>query len=269
MIDQIRDAIEFIKTKTTIVPKVAMQLGSGAYSFLDKIDEKVEIDFSLIPHFPTRQNCANGRLIIGKLNGVAVAILTKRQHLYQGYTEREIAFPIRLMRLLGAEILFAMNASGAINPEYSVGDIVTVSDHINTFGLSPTRGEGKSDFGDEFFDMCNAYDKDLRALVHDIDSKINDGVYIVFAGPQFETPAEINMARIMGADLVGMSTVTETIVANQCGLRVLCLALVTNMAAGVVAGSPITAEEVSETAEKSEKEFNQLIEQIIDRLGEL
>lgn len=235
---KIIEASEYVKSKIKTLPKIGIVLGSGLGIYIDQIQNKTVIPYETIPHFKrTSVEGHSGALIVGEVNGVAVAALQGRLHSYEGYAMEDIVLPVRTIAALGLEYLFLTNASGGINTEFHPGDLVTITDHINLSGRNPLVGPNISELGPRFPDMGNAYDKGLREVLHEVAKRQNvtlkNGVYCSVLGPTYETPAEIRMLRIIGADLVGMSTVPEVIAANHLGLKVAGVACVTNYAAGI------------------------------------
>lgn len=235
---KIIEASEYVKSKIKTLPKVGIVLGSGLGIYIDQIQNKTIIPYETIPHFKrTSVEGHSGALIIGEVNGVTVAALQGRLHSYEGYAMEDIVLPVRTIAALGLEYLFLTNASGGINADFHPGDLVTITDHINLSGRNPLVGPNIPELGPRFPDMGNAYDKGLREVLHEVAKRqkvnLKNGVYCSVLGPTYETPAEIRMLRVIGADLVGMSTVPEVIAANHLGLKVAGVACVTNYAAGI------------------------------------
>lgn len=261
---------DYIKSKVSYDLDVAIILGSCLGSLADEIEEKIVIDYKDIPNFliSTVESHA-GKLIIGKLHGKNVVCMSGRFHYYEGYDFEQLTVPIRVFKLLGIEKVILTNAAGAINKDYKPGDIMIINDHIKLMGASPLRGKNVEEFGPRFINMTDVYCKNLMSIAREsgkaIDEELKEGVYFYFPGPQFETPAEIKAARILGGDAVGMSTVTEIITAAHAGMKVLGLSLITNMAAGVL-DQPITVDEVDETASLSAEKFKKLIREILKRI---
>ena len=258
-------AVDKIKESIHREPKIGIILGSGLGNLVDEFEDPVLIRFGDIPNFPVSTvEGHKGEVVAGSLAGVNVLALSGRVHYYEGYSMEEVCFPVRVMSGLGVETVIITNAAGAVNETYSPGDIVAISDHINLMGDNPLRGTT------HFIDMTEAYNRELRAVVHDVADglglRLEEGVYLVLSGPSFESPAEIRMMRIMGADLVGMSTIPEVIMANRLGMKVLGLSMVTNMAAGIT-GRPLTHTEVIETTRKVANQFKGLVRGIVERLG--
>lgn len=250
--------------------EIALILGSGLGGFEEVLQDPVELAYEDIPGFPLSTVPGHaGRFIAGTIAEKRVLVMSGRFHSYEGYSQRKVTLPVRVMRLVGAETLIVTNAAGAVNQAYQPGDLVVLSDFLNLSGKNPLRGPNLDQFGPRFPDMSEAYDRELRALALQeatrLGIRVQEGVYSWFNGPCYETPAEIRMARTLGADLVGMSTVPETIVARHCGMRVLGISSVTNMAAGVL-DSPINHEEVLAAGKAVRQSFKQLVMAVIDRM---
>jgi purine-nucleoside phosphorylase len=263
----IHGAVEFIRSKIGEAPRVALVLGSGLGVLAEEIENAAIIPYSEIPGFPISTAPGHvGRLVAGRLAGTRVLVMQGRFHHYEGYPLTRIAFPVRVFKALGVETLILTNAAGAVNESFVPGDFMLISDHINLNGDNPCIGPNNENLGPRFFDMSNTYDRDLRSIAHSIGSSLGinlrDGVYMWFTGPSFETPAEIRAARILGADAVGMSTVPEAIAAAHCGLKVLGISCLTNMAAGITSGR-ITSEEVLEISEREKPRFSSLVREIL------
>ena len=248
-------------------PDILMILGSGLGQFGDLVENPTVVPYADIPHF--RHSTApghRGQLVFGTLAGKRVAVMQGRIHLYEGYTPEEAAYGVRVMKLLGVGTLIVTNAAGAINTGYAPGQITLLTDHILLFDATPLTGPNDSRFGLRFPDMRTVYTPALRALARaaaaELGMKLNEGVYMYFPGPQYETPAEIRAARALGADMAGMSTVPEAIAARHCGMEVLGLSLATNMAAGIL-DQPLTEEEVLECGERCKEAFSALMLQIL------
>jgi purine-nucleoside phosphorylase len=242
-------------------------LGSGLGSFAESISDKILIPYSEIPNFPrTTVSYQKGELICGNVGGHRVLAMNGRFHYYEGYEMWETAYPVGVFKLLGVRKLIITNAAGGISDRYRLGDLVGVRDHIKLSPDSSCRGANISEFGDRFFDMQRVYDQSLFMLAQrkarELEIELKEGIYGYMAGPQFETPAEINMLRILGATLVGMSTVAEVIFAAQCRIPVLCISCVTNMAAGIT-GTSITEKEVLDTGKVVAQKFKALIYAVI------
>lgn len=265
-----KKSADYILSKIDFKPEIALILGSCLGSLSEEIKNPVIIDYKDIPNFLiTTVESHAGKLILGELNGKKVVCMSGRFHYYEGYDFEQLVAPIRVFSLLGVETVVLTNAAGAVNTSYRPGEIMIIKDHIKLMGASPVRGKNIAEFGPRFFDMSKAYTPEYRELAKKIaeklEMKINEGVYFYWMGPQFETPAEIRTIRILGGDAVGMSTVTETITAAHCGMKILGLSLMTNMAAGVLE-QPITTDEVDEIAGKSAERFKELLREIIKEM---
>lgn len=249
------------------VPEIVVVLGSGLAGFADRVEPVCVIDYKLIPGFcVSTAPYHNGRLILGTIEGKRVACMDGRLHLYEGLDLEQVVFPLRVLRKLGAEKLILTNASGGINTEFSVGDIMLIEDHINFQGRNPLIGKNDDELGPRFPDMTYAYDPDFRAVASNCADKlgieIKKGIYISCTGPSYETPAEIRAFRILGADAVGMSTVPEVIAAVHCGFKVLAFSIISNMAAGIT-GNRLTMEEVAETGKRRSLVLGSLVSEVI------
>ncbi|HXH32337.1 MAG TPA: purine-nucleoside phosphorylase [Bacteriovoracaceae bacterium] len=272
-LSKILEASQYILSKISSKPKIGMVLGSGLGIYIDQIQDKIIIPYEEIPHFKrTSVEGHSGCLIVGEVHGVTVAALQGRLHAYEGHPMEEIVLPVRTLAALGIEILFLTNASGGINPEFHPGDLVTITDHINLSGRNPLVGPNIAELGPRFPDMSNAYDQELRELIHSVAQnhhvEIKNGVYCSVLGPTYETPAEIRMLRIVGADLVGMSTVPEVIAANHLGLKVVGVACITNYAAGIKQ-EKLNHADVKKVAEKAMVGFATILTETIGELKKL
>ena len=264
-------AAAHIRTLTPLQPALGIILGSGLGNFASQVEDAVVVPYAKIPHFPqSTVEGHSGHLVLGHIAGVPVAVMQGRVHAYEGYSLAEVTFPTRVLGLLGCKSLIVTNAAGGINTGYEQGSLVAISDHINLTGSNAALGPNESKFGPRFFDMSTAYSPQLRALAHAEAAKQNiplsEGIYLAVLGPSYETPAEICAFRTLGADLVGMSTVHEVIIARHMGLTVLGLSLVTNMAAGVL-DEAIHHEEVMETGRHAEKHFTSLLTALIPQIA--
>jgi purine-nucleoside phosphorylase len=247
-------AVGFVRARSELRPRIGLVLGSGLGAFAASLECSVVIPYREIPRFPRATVSGHkGELVVGLSGKVPVAVLSGRVHHYEGYTLSEVSFPIRVLGAMGVETLVVTNAAGGINQGYAPGDLMVIEDHINMMGGNPAAGTDAA-LGPRFCDMSDAYDPGLRAIAEracrGAGVTVRKGVYIAFTGPSYETPAEIRMARLMGADAVGMSTVPEVITARHMGLRVLGLSCITNMAAGV-AGKKLEHREVLEVCENA------------------
>lgn len=271
--EKINRAYESIKERIPFVPKVALILGSGLGDYADGIDVKEIIDYHDIDDFPISTVLGHkGRFVFGYVNSVPVVIMQGRVHYYEGYSMTDVVLPARLMKKMGAEILFLTNASGGINYNFKAGDFMLMTDHISTFIPNPLIGANIEQLGTRFPDMSEVYNKELNQIIRDsadcLDIHIQEGVYVQLTGPSYECPAEIRMLRTLGADAVGMSTVCEAIAANHMGMKICGISCVSNLACGIT-DKPLTHEEVQETADAAAPLFKKLITESITRMGEL
>lgn len=264
--------LEYIKSRTDFVPDIAIVLGSGLGDLADEIDIKAIINYNEIPDFPVSTAPSHkGRYVFGYLEGKKVAIMQGRVHLYEGYSPAEVVKPIRLLRLSGAKTLFLTNAAGGINKGFRVGDLMIINDHISSFVPSPLIGKNDDSIGLRFPDMSEVYSEKLSQIIKQTADeegiRIKEGVYLQFRGPNFETPAEIRMAKALGADAVGMSTAIEAQAAKHCGMEVCAISVISNLACGI-SESPITSEEVNETADRISPIFKNIIKKSIGKFNE-
>lgn len=264
---KVNESVEMIRDITDINPQIAMILGSGLGALGNEVENCNKIPYEHIPHFPhSTVKGHSGKLVLGDLCGKKVAVMQGRFHYYEGYSLQLVTYPVRVMRLLGAEILIVTNAGGAINKAFEVGDLMIITDHINNMKQDPLRGDYVPDMGPRFVDMSFAYDRDLMDLAaktgREMGITLRKGIYLASSGPSYETPAEIRGYRILGADIAGMSTVPEVIVANQMGMRNLGFSCITNMAAGVLE-KPLSHQEVIETAKAVRNKFIKLVKAIV------
>lgn len=262
-------AAEYINSKLTGKPDIAVVLGSGLGKMANELPGAVRIPYREIPFFPqSTVDSHKGELVFGELAGKKVLFMSGRFHYYEGYLLEQTVIPIRVFHLLGIKRLIVTNAAGGINEKFAPGDFMLITDHIKFFDESPVRGKNIPEFGQRFFDLSEAYDKRFRntalAAAQACGIGLRQGVYAYMPGPQFETPAEIRALRVLGADAVGMSTVPEVIAANQCGMRVLGISCISNMAAGILS-QPISDDEVVEVANRVSAQFIALITEIIRR----
>lgn len=263
--------VEQIKEKTDFIPEAAVVLGSGLGHFVDSMEVKAEIPYEDIDGFPVSTVAGHqGKLVFGKIGGRNIAAMQGRVHYYEGYDVHDVVIPIRVLKLLGANTAVFTNAVGAINADYRPGDFVVLSDHISSFMPSPLVGENISQLGERFTPVTDLYDSDMRELALSIgqekDIRVHSGVFLQVTGPQYETPAEIRMFRMLGADTVGMSTAIEATAAKHMGMRVCAINCVTNMAAGINNSVP-SHEEVTATANKAGKDFSLLLKELITRMS--
>jgi purine-nucleoside phosphorylase len=271
-IGMIREAADYIRSRSGLTPKVGLILGSGLGVLADHIEEPVSINYSDIPFFPqsTVEGHA-GELLIGTVQGTPVMLMKGRFHMYEGYGPEMTAFPVRVMKELGVKTLLVTNAAGGVNTSYEPGDLMLISDHLNLTGRNPLVGPNDEELGPRFPDMSQAYSRRLREIARKVAADkgvpLQEGVYAGLLGPTYETPAEIRMLRTLGADAVGMSTVSETIVARHAGIEVLGISCISNMAAGIL-DQPLSHQEVMETTERVREKFLSLVLSIIPEIGE-
>jgi purine-nucleoside phosphorylase len=264
-------AAQFLLAKTSLRPTIGLVLGSGLGGFADSLTDATRIPSAEIPAFPRSTAIGHaGQLVIGKSAAVPVAVMQGRVHLYEGYSAHEVAFPMRVFGRMGIRSVILTNAAGGINLSYQQGALVLIRDHINLQGTSPLVGPNDDRFGVRFPDMTHAYAKDYRAAAKEEAAKLgmtlHEGVYAALLGPTYETPAEINYLRTIGADLVGMSTAFEVIAARHMEIKVLAISCVTNMAAGIV-DQPLSHQEVMETGERVKTSFEALLRAVLPRLA--
>lgn len=247
--------------------EMGLVLGSGLGDMADEIKDPIRIDYKDIPNFPVSTVPGHaGRLVIGELEGRNVLCMQGRFHYYEGYGMDQVVFPVQVMHMLGIETLVLTNAAGCVNKEWEPGNLMIIGDHIRLIAENPMRGHNEDSLGLRFFDMSKAYDPKLKAIAKEEAAKlgipVKEGVYMFFAGPSFETPAEVRAARILGADAVGMSTVPEAIAAAHCGMKTFGISCMTNMAAGIL-DQPLNHEEVLETGLRVKGQFSALIRAIV------
>ena len=267
MLKKIQETADFLKKKMTTKPETAIILGTELGSLVNEIKDKYEIEYTEIPNFPlSTVEGHSGKLIFGKLGEVEIMAMQGRFHYYEGYSMKEVTFPVRVMKEIGIETLFVSNACGGVNPAFEIGDLMIITDHINFFPEHPLRG--KNIYGDRFPDMSEAYDKELiekaKVIAKEKDIKVHEGTYLGLQGPTFETPAEYKMIHIWGADTVGMSTVPEVIVANHSGIRVFGMSVITDLG---IEGKIVEAshEEVQIAADKAQPKMTTIMRELINR----
>ncbi len=271
--EKLQNCVAAVRTKTDFVPKVAIVLGSGLGEYAKDIDVVTEISYSDIEGFPVSTVPGHaGKFIFGYVKDVPVVCMKGRVHYYEGYPISDVVLPIRLMKMLGAQILFLTNASGGINPNFSAGDFMLIKDQIATFAPNPLIGPNIDELGVRFPDMTHVYDTDLQVCIKEAAKEQNialqEGVYIQLTGPSFESPADIKMLRVLGGDAVGMSTVVEAIAANHCGMKICGISCVCNLAAGMTE-NPLTHDEVQEAANKAAPLFKTLVTESVIKMGKL
>jgi purine-nucleoside phosphorylase len=261
------NAAQLILQRTALRPRIGIVLGSGLGSFGDSLTDAARIPYSEIPEFPRSTAIGHaGQMVIGKAGDIPVAAMQGRVHLYEGYSAQQIAFPMRVFGRMGIRAVILTNAAGGINLNYRQGALVLIRDHINLQGVSPLVGPNDDRFGVRFPDMTHAYNKTYREIARSQAQKLgmtlHEGVYAAMLGPSYETPAEINYLRIIGADLVGMSTACEVIAARHMEMKILAISCVTNMAAGIL-DQPLSHQEVMETGERVKSSFEALLRAVL------
>lgn len=262
-----KKSADYVKDIIKDTPETAIILGSCLGDFAGRIKNPIEIDYKDIPNFLVSTVASHaGKLIFGEVSGRKIICMSGRFHYYEGYDFRQLVIPIRLFKLLGVKQTIITNAAGAVNESYNVGDVMIISDHLKLTGESPLGGPNVDEFGPRFFDTTDMYTKSLREIAlecaKDSPLTFHSGVYMFFTGPQFETPAEIRAARLLGADAVGMSTVTEALTAAHCGMPLLGLSVMTNMAAGI-SKEKLSHEEVGVTAGVISGKFGDYVEKLV------
>ena len=268
LMTQLKESADYIESKLNgFKPEIGIVLGSGLGDLADDIENPIIIDYKDIPNFPISTVAGHkGRLVIGELSGKKVICMQGRFHYYEGYETYQTVFPIQVMRLIGVEKLILTNSAGCVNRNWESGSIMLITDHINLLTSSPLRGPNLDELGERFFDMTYAYDRELQQIAleqaKELGIDLKQGVYMYFPGPNYETPADIRAAEVLGADAVGMSTVPEVTAAVHCGLRVMGLACMTNMAAGIL-DQALSHAEVLETSARVTGDFIRLVKAII------
>ena len=265
-------AAAFLFSQTGLRPQIGLVLGSGLGGMADELADAVRIPYHDIPAFPRSTAVGHaGRMLMGKENGIPLAVMQGRVHLYEGYTAQEVSFPMRVFQQMGIRAVILTNAAGGINVSYQQGALVILSDHINLQGRNPLVGANDERLGPRFPDMTHAYCQQYRQIALEQARKLGktvyEGVYAALLGPSYETPAEIRYLRAIGADLVGMSTAAEVIAARHAGMNILAISCVTNMAAGIL-DKPINHEEVLETGERVKGDFVALLRACLPRIAE-
>lgn len=263
-------SIDYIKGKIKNQPEIGIVLGSGLGDFADAIEDKIEIPYTEIPGFPVSTvKGHDGKLIFGKINSKEVCVMKGRIHYYEGYDIKEVVYPIEVLAGLGIKTLILTNAAGGVNTDFEPADLMIINDHINLMGKNPLIGPNNEDLGPRFPDMTDLYNKDLIEVAEKSAKKlgidIQEGVYMYFTGPSYETAAEVRMARILGADAVGMSTVPEAIIARHRGLKILGISTITNMSTGIL-DTPLDHTEVVEVGQEVAGKFKELLKEIIEEI---
>jgi len=269
--DKIMEAVDFIRGRSPLAPRVGVVLGSGLGEFAARVEGATAIEYSSIPHFKKMSVAGHaGRLVLGTIGAVPVAVLQGRTHFYEGHDILDVVFPVRVLGKLGVKSLLLTNAAGGIGKGLRPGDLMVIRDHINLMGINPLRGANDERLGPRFPDMSAVYDPDFQDILAAAEKEIGlaakRGIYLALSGPSYETPAEIRMLAALGADAVGMSTVPEAVCARHMGLRVAGVSCITNLAAGI-SKQPLSHREVTETAERVKGDFIKLLELVIPRLA--
>ena len=269
---RIMACLECIQKKVNFHPKVALVLGSGLGDYGDNIDIRYRVDYAEIDNFPiSTVEGHQGRFLFGYIKDVPVVVMQGRIHYYEGYSMSDVVLPIRLMHLMGAEILMLTNSSGGLNPDFVPGDLMMITDQISTFVPSPLIGKNIDELGTRFPDMTHIYDRSLQQMIRDVakdmDFSLKEGVYIQFTGPNYESPAEVRMARLLGADAVAMSTACEAVAAKHMGMKICGISCISNMAAGIT-GQPLSHEEVKAAGERVASVFSKLVTESIVKMGQ-
>ena len=269
--DQYQQSADYIREKLgSFSPKVAMILGSGLGFLGDVVESPIAIPYGEIPNFKASTAPGHkGRLVFGTLSGQPVAVMQGRMHHYEGYSYEDVSYAVRVLRLLGCDTLIVTNAAGCVNTAWKAGDLMLITDQIKLFSESPLRGENLPQFGTRFPDASHLYTPRLQALARQVAAAqgvtLREGVYFYCYGPQYETPAEVRAARILGGDAVGMSTAPEVIVASHCGMEVLGFTLLSNMAAGIL-DQPLSEQEVLDAAAAAKDKFSTLVLGCLEQL---
>lgn len=269
--EKLQNCYESIKNRIPFTPKVALILGSGLGDYVSQMQVETTIDYKDIQGFPVSTVPGHkGRFVFGYVGEVPVVAMQGRVHYYEGYSMTDVVLPTRLMRMMGAEILFLTNAAGGVNFDFAAGDFMLIEDQISSFVPSPLIGGNIDELGTRFPDMSQIYDKELRTIISDTADKlgihIQKGVYLQLTGPAYESPAEVRMCRNLGADAVGMSTACEAVAANHCGMKICGISCITNLACGMTE-NPLGHEEVQETADRVAPLFQKLVTMSIQRMA--
>ncbi len=269
-LNKIIKSAEYIESKIKEKPEIGIILGSGLGDLADKVEDRVEVKYDEVPNMPVSTVKGHaGQFVFGKLNGKRVVMMQGRVHYYEGNKMEDVVLPVHIMKKIGVEKIIVTNAAGGVNTEFKPGDLMIITDHINFAFDNPLIGKNQDEFGPRFPDMSCAYNKELvnvaQKTAEDLKIKVKQGTYFMMTGPTYETPAEIKMVRILGGDAVGMSTVPEVIAANHCGMKILGISCITNMAAGIL-NQPLNHKEVIETSNMVKDKFISLISEIIKKI---
>jgi purine-nucleoside phosphorylase len=272
LFDHIQEAVHFIRTKTKELPAIAIVLGTGLNNLIDEVEISCAIDYHEIPHFAQSTVASHkGQLVFGTITGIPIVIMAGRLHYYEGYSMQQVSFPIRVLKFLGINTLFLSNVSGGVNADYNAGDIVVVKDHINLLPENPLRGFNDERIGPRFPDMLDAYDPELRTeaikIAQTLRIPFHEGVYASLQGPNLETPAEYNFANKIGADLVGMSTIPEVLVARHMDMKVLVISIVSNKCFPLSSIQKTSLESVISVAQIAEPRLRSIFKALIKKIG--
>jgi len=272
MFQNAKEAQAYIEKKTEgFKPEVGVVLGSGLGEFAERVENKIEIPYEDIPHFHKTSVVGHkGRLVLGEVSGTKVAVFQGRFHSYEGHSQENVVLPVRTLAMMGAKKLILTNAAGGINSQFTPGDLVSISDHINLTGNNPLIGPNDEEYGLRFPDMSDAYNTELSKILIETAKEsgfeLKEGIYAAMSGPSYETPAEIRMLRTIGADMIGMSTVPECIAANHAGLTVCGISCITNLAAGI-SKEKLSHDEVKEVANLAMNKFSNLLVKVLGKIG--
>lgn len=271
--DKLLRCYDSVKDRIPFAPDVALVLGSGLGDYADHIQVEAAIDYHEIEGFPVSTVPGHkGRFVFSHIEGVPVVLMQGRVHYYEGYAMTDVVLPIRLMKLMGAKILFLTNASGGVNFDFAAGDLMLIRDQISSLVPSPLIGPNLDELGPRFPDMSHIYDEDLRCLIREcaaeLDIPLREGVYVQFTGPAYESPQEVRMCRILGGDACGMSTACEAVAANHMGMKICGISCISNLACGMT-DQPLSHKEVQETADRVAPRFRELVTRAIGRMGSL
>lgn len=271
--DKLLRCYDSVKDRIPFAPDVALVLGSGLGDYADHIQVEAAIDYHEIEGFPVSTVPGHkGRFVFSHIEGVPVVLMQGRVHYYEGYAMTDVVLPIRLMKLMGAKILFLTNASGGVNFDFAAGDLMLIRDQISSLVPSPLIGPNPDELGPRFPDMSHIYDEDLRSLIREcaaeLDIPLREGVYVQFTGPAYESPQEVRMCRILGGDACGMSTACEAVAANHMGMKICGISCISNLACGMT-DQPLSHKEVQETADRVAPRFRELVTRAIGRMGSL